>query len=397
MYYLQHAAEDNTGQGPGGSGCAILAQSAVVSKTSEHANSRTSAALSQERPATTANRSDGKASSKQTPAPSYLQNLRGRLRSSGFSKQAVSILCSSWRAGTKNQYATYINKWRSYARKRLIDPIHPSVSEAVNFLTLLFQNGLSYSSICIARSALSCYLEIDNCEQFGAHRLVKRFMKGVFELRPAFPKYAVTWDVDLVLRYLELLFPLDKLTLKELSYKVIMLIALLSGQRCQTLHSLTLPSMTLSRDKCVFVLDVLLKQSKRGKHMAPVELLAYTSDEKLCVVAAIREYIRRTKDLRGTETQLFISYQKPYGPISKSTVARWIRDVLHRAGVDTSLFGAHSTRAASTSAAVAKGTPMDTVLKAAGWSGGSTFSKFYKKAPVANMGQCLLDSYFKTK
>ena len=91
-------------------------------------------------------------------------------------------------------------------------------------------------------------------------------MKGVFELRPAFPKYAVTWDVDLVLRYLELLFPLDKLTLKELSYKVIMLIALSSDQRCQTLHSLTLPSITLSSDKCVFVLDVLLKQSKRGKH-----------------------------------------------------------------------------------------------------------------------------------
>ena len=69
---------------------------------------------------------------------------------------------------------------------------------------------------------------------------------------------------------------------------------------------------------------------------------------------------------------------------------------LHRAGTDTSRFGAHSTRSTSTSAAVAKGTPVDTVLKAAGWSGGSTFSKYYKKAAVANMGQCLLDSYFKT-
>ena len=65
------------------------------------------------------------------------------------------------------------------------------------------------------------------------------------------------------------------------------------------------------------------------------------------MVAAIREYICRTKDLRGTETQLLISYQKPYGPISKGTVAQWIWDVLHRAGVDTSRFGAHSTRSAS--------------------------------------------------
>ena len=44
---------------------------------------------------------------------------------------------------------------------------------------------------------------------------------------------------------------------------------------------------------------------------------------------------------------IFISYQKPYGAVLKSTAARWIRDVLHRAGVDTSRFGAHSTRSAS--------------------------------------------------
>ena len=70
-------------------------------------------------------------------------------------------------------------------------------------------------------------------------------MKEAFEFRPVFPKYAITWDVDLVLRYLELLFPINKLTLKELSYKVIMLIALLSGQKYQTLLRLTLPSMCI--------------------------------------------------------------------------------------------------------------------------------------------------------
>ena len=37
-----------------------------------------------------------------------------------------------------------------------------------------------------------------------------------------------------------------------------------------------------------------------------------------------------------------------------------------------------------------------TIPMPAGWSGGSTFSKYYKKALVANTGQCLLDSYFKT-
>ena len=93
-------------------GVVVVPQSAVVSKASNHADIKTSAALSQRRYATATNGSEGKAPSKKTPAPSYLQNLRSRLRSSVFFvlffKQTVSILCSSWRAETKNQYATYI-------------------------------------------------------------------------------------------------------------------------------------------------------------------------------------------------------------------------------------------------------------------------------------------------
>ena len=40
-----------------------------------------------------------------------------------------------------------------------------------------------------------------------------------------------------------------------------MLLALLSGQRCQTLHCLSVSSMKVSDSKCVFTVDVLLKQS----------------------------------------------------------------------------------------------------------------------------------------
>ena len=44
LHYPEHAAEDDKRQGPGGSGCAILAQSGVVSKTSKHADINPSAA-----------------------------------------------------------------------------------------------------------------------------------------------------------------------------------------------------------------------------------------------------------------------------------------------------------------------------------------------------------------
>ena len=51
-----------------------------------------------------------------------------------------------------------------------------------------------------------------------------------------------------------------------------------------------------------------------------------------------------------------------------------------KAGINVDIFGAHSVRAASTSAAKVKGLPLDMIMSAAGWSNESTFEKFYCKA-----------------
>ena len=103
--------------------------------------------------------------------------------------------------GTSWQYASYIARWKRYASKWGIHPVSPPVSQGVNFLAMLFQAGLSYSAICVARSVLSSYFECTDCQQFGEHKRVRQFIKGVFEKRPAFPKYSTTWDVNLVLEY----------------------------------------------------------------------------------------------------------------------------------------------------------------------------------------------------
>ena len=41
--------------------------------------------------------------------------------------------------------------------------------------------------------------------------------------------------------------------------------------------------MKMSDSKCVFTVDVLLKQSRKGKHLAPLEFLAFPQNEKLHV------------------------------------------------------------------------------------------------------------------
>ena len=50
---------------------------------------------------------------------------------------------------------------------------------------MLFNAGLSYSTICVAGSALSSYLDCKDSAQFGEHKRVRQFIKGVFDKRPA--------------------------------------------------------------------------------------------------------------------------------------------------------------------------------------------------------------------
>ena len=178
--------------------------------------------------------------------------------------------------------------------------------------------------------------------------------------------------------------------------------ALLSGQRCQTIHSITVGSVNVYHEKVVIVIPKLIKQSRRKRHLPPLELMAF-ENPKLCIVHTINEYLHRTQSMRAVNkkgeidenSNLFLSYLKPHKPVSRDTVARWIRDVLTKSGIDTRLFTPHSTRSASTSAAVRKGTPMNIILKTAGWSRQSTFAAFYNKVPVQNMGDTLLRAYRK--
>ena len=90
-----------------------------------------------------------------------------------------------------------------------------------------------------ARSALSSFLVTDSGMTVGNSLLVKRLMKGIFELKPPMPRYSVIWDVNIVLDYLKN-FPLhEEMPLSNLTYKLVMLLALTTRQRAQTLHAIS--------------------------------------------------------------------------------------------------------------------------------------------------------------
>ena len=57
--------------------------------------------------------------------------------------------------------------------------------------------------------------------------LVVRFLQGVYNSRPSLPRYTEIWDVIVLVNEM---LPASTLALKELTYKFVMLIALVSAQ-----------------------------------------------------------------------------------------------------------------------------------------------------------------------
>lgn len=199
-------------------------------------------------------------------------------------------------------------------------------------------------------------------------------------MKPPQPRYTQVWDVNKVLRYLRTLSPVKLLSLKNLTLKLVMLIALTNATRVQTIQLLTVKNINKSRLKFVVQYDGLLKQSRPNYDVSFVELLSYPPDRRLCVYTVLKEYLKRTKSVRGNNIdKLLMSYVKPYGAVTKDTIARWINIVMVRSGIDVKQFGAHSVRAAATSKAQNSSVPLSDIMKTAGWTSSSTFAKFYKK------------------
>ena len=260
-----------------------------------------------------------------------------------------------------------------------MDPLQPSINLVIEFLYDLYKSGVQYSGIGTARSALSGFLSLCSEGQvdIGNSVLVKKFMRGGFNKRPALPKYRTTWNPDIVLNYLSSLS--SNLILLQLSQKVGMLLLLLTGQRGQSIHLLKVEDVIFHEDSLELQFSVVLKHTRPGVHQDNIRFQSYIQNKSLCIVSLLREYIDRTSNLRGQETQLFISTQAPFKGVARATILRWVKRVMDKAGIDVKCFKPHSTRPAASSHAKAKGAPLSVIMNTAGWTQNSTFRKFYDK------------------
>ena len=255
----------------------------------------------------------------------------------------------------------------------------PTTSQGLKFLDYLFRQGASYSKLSIARSAISLLIDTGNSDSFGKQAIVKRYMKGVFELNPVFPRYNLTWNITNLFNYFRNMPHQRTLPFSLLGKKLALLIALLAGgQRCQTIHAINVLHIKVLSDRCIIPIYQTLKHTRVGTHLHPLEFRVYLSEEKLCVVDNLKWYLHKTMVLR-THPELFIGTIKPHSPVTRDTISRWCRSLMKQAGIDITKYTTHSSRSAASSFAKEKGVPLKNIIGACGWSRESTFVRFYDK------------------
>ena len=249
------------------------------------------------------------------------------------------------------------------------------------FLTALYTSGANYNVVATARSTLSGLIQIPGVPSIGSHPIIKRVLKGVYNNRPPKAKYHYIWDTSIVMDYLGLQIT-EAIGFKALTLKTATLLTILSGQRVSTVHKFKLSGLHFTDKTAIFsIVSCILKHSKPSRKLEPIVFKKFPHNVELCPVRTLTQYIQARKthlsDLQFDE--LFITHRKPFHPASKDSIARWIKELLSLAGIDTDLFTPHSCRAAATSHAESLNFPISQILKAGQWKNAGTFYTFYRK------------------
>lgn len=295
----------------------------------------------------------------------------------GAPSASLNLLMASFADNTLNQYNSCLRRWWDFCQTNSYNYCEANVSQLIQFFTEHFEAGASYSTLNTMKSALTLLLD----PLVTSHAMITRLLKGVFKLKPPMPKYDITWDPIIVLNYLSDFYPYDDISLRDLSFKTITLLAIASAQRMQTLSLIKIENIVIQTDCIIIKIIDLIKTSRPGAYQPLIRLPFIVENPKICPGLALQSYMNKTLNIRTCSSgNLFISFRKPHNKVGPQTLAHWVKTTMQKSGINTDVFGAHSTRHAATSAARRAGVSLQVVRRAAGWSDTSNvFLKYYNR------------------
>ena len=230
---------------------------------------------------------------------------------------ALDIVIKSLAPSTQKQYSSALKQWWEFCTKTDSDFYTPTRQTILTFLTERFESGASYGTLNSLRSAIS----LISCNKIGEDETITRFLKGAFKTRPAKPKYNYTWDVSVVIKFLSTLYPLNKLSLKDLTLKTSTLLALSTAHRMQTLSLIKISNFIETPTRLEIKIPDNIKTSGPDKYQPLLIISKFEKYPEICVYSCIKEYLRITNSLRGSVDNLLIATRKPHEAVCSETIS----------------------------------------------------------------------------
>ena len=296
----------------------------------------------------------------------------------------VQDMLKGLRPSSSRQYESCWKKFQAYVASQHSTSLSSSL--VLDFLSFLFhQKGLSPASISVHWAALSDPLKFGFNISVDA-RSLELLRRGFFLRRPPVRRQANSWSLQAVLDSLPATAP----SAEQAFEKALFLLAMASGLRSSQLHALTRhPGLTVFTEDGSSVSlapspAFLAKNEREGHVLDPLIIPAWREDgvsHPLCPVAALREYLRWTRDV-GLD-RLFV-WPSSLRLCSRPQLARVLKRVISSADPRSSPL-ARDTRGVSASMAFLRLHSVDAVRVSGQWSSSHSFATRYWSSSVVDV------------
>ena len=339
-----------------------------------------------------------------TAEPPRLVSRSGQLQEQGFSVEVAERIAAPQRSSTRTIYRSKWALFEKWCRENSVDFSTPSVKQISDFFMYLYQDLNRHpSTIDGYRTAIVDTL--GPTAQHIAHNAdLHRLLSSFHRDRPKSSRNLPKWNLSVVLNELTKapFEPMKDSDLKHLTLKTAFLLALASGKRRSEIHAWVANKVAnLGQWEKVALFpssDFIAKNQlarEGSQSVSPVTIPALTTivdrqfkeDRTLCPVRALRFYLDRTKDLRGSRSLLFISFKKGHtSDIRPATLSSWLKQTIllcykqaDQQALDLVQVKAHDIRAFAASKAFYGGVSVDQIMQACHWKAHNTFTNFYLK------------------
>ena len=275
-----------------------------------------------------------------------LVSRSGQLQEQGFSVEVAERIAAPQRSSTRTIYKSKWALFEKWCRENSVDFSTPSVKHISDFFMYLYQD-LNRCPLTIDgyRTAIVDTLGPAGhhiAQSSDLHRLLSSFHRD----RPKSSRNLPNWNLSVVLNELAKapFEPMKDTDLKHLTLKTAFLIALASGKHRSKIHAWVANKVSnLGQWEKVALFpssDFIAKNQlarEGSQSVSPVTIPALTTivdrqfkeDRTLCPVRALRYYLDRTKDLRGSRSLLFISFKKGHtSDIRPATLSSWLKQTI---------------------------------------------------------------------